>query len=200
MQLIQFKPNEPQELTLGSDIQPAVLPHNAGALYSLADGRILHLGERPAQALADLGLAAGESFRICLHQKSGELPCWSAWLSPETERKRAVAETSELEKQLAASLDMVNLGRKPALAATGTEGAAVLPFAMPKKASAGRKSGNGPIPYNVAFREIVALVASELKTCGEQWSDTARQDAVSTLFIAAGKAGWLGVWERGEAA
>jgi hypothetical protein len=55
---------------------------------------------------------------------------------------------------------------------------------------------SGPIPMDVAFREVVAFVTSELKAAGEQWTDQAKQDAISTVLIAAAKKGWLKVWER----
>ena len=124
----------------------------------------------------------------------------------------------DLEAQLGASLKLVQ-GRRgktlpggietaPFLAPTGTEGGSASPLPLPEvprkpaiaAVAGGRRKSAGAIPYNVAFREIVQLVAAELKTSGEQWSDQSRQDAVSTLFIAAGKAGWLGVWEREDAA
>lgn len=52
------------------------------------------------------------------------------------------------------------------------------------------------IPYNVAFREILGWVTTGLKEAGEQWSDQARQDMVSTVIIQASRDGFLGVWER----
>ena len=52
------------------------------------------------------------------------------------------------------------------------------------------------IPYNVAFREIVQFVITELKQSGEQWSDQARQDLVSTVLIGASRQNLLDVWER----
>ena len=55
---------------------------------------------------------------------------------------------------------------------------------------------SGPIPMNVAFREVTAFVTSELKAAGEQWTDQAKQDIVSTVLISAAKKGWLKVWER----
>jgi hypothetical protein len=69
-------------------------------------------------------------------------------------------------------------------------------------ASATPRGGSGArrIPLDVAFREILALVKDGLERNGEQWNDGARQNAVSTILIAAAKQGWLTVWERGEAA
>ena len=52
------------------------------------------------------------------------------------------------------------------------------------------------IPYNIAFREVIAFVTKELNDSGEQWSEQSRQDLASTCLISIAKAGLLGVWER----
>jgi hypothetical protein len=62
-----------------------------------------------------------------------------------------------------------------------------------------RRRASDPIPLNVAFREITRFVAAELKAAGEQWSDEARQDFVSTVIIQAQKQKLLGPWERDAA-
>jgi hypothetical protein len=54
------------------------------------------------------------------------------------------------------------------------------------------------IPLNIAFREILGFCTGELKAAGEQWSDAARQDLVSTLLIQAAREGWCTLWERGN--
>lgn len=54
------------------------------------------------------------------------------------------------------------------------------------------------VPANIAFGEIVAFVNQELKYRNEQWNDEARQAAVCTMFIEAGKQGWLAPWERAK--
>jgi hypothetical protein len=54
------------------------------------------------------------------------------------------------------------------------------------------------IPLNVAFREILAFCTQELRAAHEQWSDSARQDLVSTLLIQAAREGWCTIWERGN--
>ena len=125
----------------------------------------------------------------------------------------------DLEAQLGASLKLVQ-GRKGVssgeatpdlfLAPTGTEGGHASPLPVsdptPRKpaiaavASGRRRGAGGPIPLNIAFREIVRFVVAELKDSGEQWSDQCRQDLVSTVMISAQKAGLLGVWEREDAA
>ncbi len=65
---------------------------------------------------------------------------------------------------------------------------------VPQVALATRKPGQ--IPFNLAFKEVIAFVCAELKASGEQWSEESRQDLTSTVLIAAAKAGYVGVWER----
>jgi len=52
------------------------------------------------------------------------------------------------------------------------------------------------IPLNVAVAEAVRIVVQALKESGEQWSDAARQDLVSTVLIAAQREGWIAPWQR----
>ena len=47
---------------------------------------------------------------------------------------------------------------------------------VPQVAYAGRKRPSiDPIPFNLAFREVVAFVTTELNASGEQWSEQSRQ-------------------------
>jgi hypothetical protein len=39
------------------------------------------------------------------------------------------------------------------------------------------------VAYDVALRRILRTTIAALKDAGEQWSDAARQDLVSTLMI-----------------
>ena len=216
MKFIEFQPNQPQ-----SFIFPPTglckLPEGQGAILPLPDGQSLFLGAPLADSLALLKLIPGEEFAICLYQDRG-IPHWECWLSPATEKARAKKEIEEqtLEAQLRASIKLVQ-GRKEGssgeattpryLAPTGTEGPSASPLPSPKRpalaavaSAGGKRRREGPIPLNVAFREIVRFVVAELKDSGEQWSDQCRQDLVSTVMIAAQKANLLGVWERDEEA
>lgn len=56
-----------------------------------------------------------------------------------------------------------------------------------------------PIPYNIAFREVLDFVTKILDEAGEQWGDQAKQDTVSTILIAASKQRFLTLWERNAA-
>jgi hypothetical protein len=82
---------------------------------------------------------------------------------------------------------------------TGTHGPApaleLAPLILPAAAAA-RKIRPGQIPANVAVREILAFIKSDPSTAN--WGDQAVQDLLCTVYIAAVKAGHVGLWERGE--
>ena len=104
-------------------------------------------------------------------------------------RKKRRVPTSILEDQLARSIEAANAQRNgtqlvlpelgPMLVAPVTSPA---PPAPPKRPPSG-----GRVPYDVALRQITKTVVAVLDAAGEQWADNARQDLVSTLFIAATK-------------
>lgn len=155
MQIVHFTPNEPQELTLGSQTSPVALPNGSGCLYTLSDGRTLHLGASVAQSLADLRLGPGENFRVCLHQNGNGLGYWSVWLSPDTEKARAAAKLQKLERQLVESLELVSRRKvrgTPAMLATGTDGP--LPSRKPALAAVagGRREKSGADPCECRVR------------------------------------------------
>jgi hypothetical protein len=84
---------------------------------------------------------------------------------------------------------------------TGTDGPAPaiqpedVPRSIPLPAVAiGRQQRPGQIPANIATREILAFIQSDPNTAN--WSDQARQDLLSTVLIAAYRAGHVGLWER----
>ncbi len=131
-----------------------------------------------------------------------------------TEREKAQQEAeqppSDIETQLAASIEQARSRpqvvpqRKPVTPqrslfedrrGNGTTG----PAPQPQKAVAvapAKPQRFGPIPYNVAFREVTQFVTKELGVIGEQWSDDSKQGMISTILIAAAKQGILGPWER----
>jgi hypothetical protein len=74
------------------------------------------------------------------------------------------------------------------------------PIAVPQYSNGqngnGHSNGNSRSPveshlppikasYRLGLRQILKIVTEELRAAGEQWSDGAKQDLVSTLFIAA---------------
>jgi hypothetical protein len=209
IKLVELTSNVPQELRLGSEISPVKLPGGSGCLYTLADGRTLHVAGSVARSLASLGMKPFESFMLIEHDKPGELPYTLVWLSPETEKARAKEEQPDLETQLRESLKIVSQGARPVptpmpqriaapaaqLPATGTEGP--LPQRKPIAAVAsGGRGKAGPIPANVAFAEILEFTSAQLKAAGMQWNDQAVQDFCSTVWISGCKAGWIALWER----
>jgi len=202
MKLVQFVPNVPQELRLGIEISPVKLSGGAGCLFTLADGRLLHVSANTAQALADLRLTPEETFMLILHDRPG-FSYMVAWLSSATEKSRAAAQAPELERQLEDSLRIVSRGGRPRpavldLPATGTDGPA--PQRQPAIAAAAGgkigKPGPRPIPADVAFGEILEFIARKLKAGGMQWNDQAVQDFASTVWISGCKAGWISLWDR----
>lgn len=161
--------------------------------------------------------------------KRGEKAEWTIALSPNSEKCRAKAETepSELTEQLQASIEQAETRkalranptpiRRPSRKqpasevqprlfdrGTGTHGPAPaiqpedVPQSIPLPAIAiGRQQRPGQIPANVATREILAFVNADPNTAN--WSADARQDLASTILIASFKAGYIGLWERGNA-
>jgi hypothetical protein len=89
------------------------------------------------------------------------------------------------------------VGRIEPLAATGTDGPVTTSAAVGSiKPTPATFRPAGPIPWNIAFREVLQFVTAELKSAGEQWGDQAKQDFVSTVLISAAKSKLVGVWER----
>jgi hypothetical protein len=207
---ITFKINEPAILKL-SDTTPD--SDGANWLYSLENGKTLSLPRHAAVKLSSLFLEAGEEFSIGRFRQSTSEPAeWVVALTARTEQSRAVKESADAERKARESAEATrrNLGaqletslhalRKPPVPVssspvaeetkgTGTYG----PSPRPARS---QRPVIGLIPYNVAFREVVSFVTSELNASGEQWSEQSRQDLVSTVLISATKQGLLGVWER----
>lgn len=210
---IHFAPNVPVTLSLLNPEGEFDFDTQLGR-YQTADGRTFSIPRSAVVKLNTLDIQPGEEIGICerVSGKKGELPVWDVWLTPKTEQARAEAEKQQDEApqplppvQSSSNGKQpvpIRKGRKPRFSdqprlfdkkGTGTYGPAPAP--LPALA-ASRKSGQ--IPWNTAFREVAQFVARELKEIGEQWSDSARQDAVSTILIAAAKQGFLSLWERHE--
>jgi hypothetical protein len=200
MNPIHFLPNVPQLLSL-KDTSGVIDGFNV--LYETSDNRVLQLPRPAAVKLNLLDPAEGEEISVTKHQQPKQPAEWVFALTPKSEQARAAKESqSELERQLAESLVQTRTVRQmPKSARTGTPEPAEAPRGtgtygpVPQVALASRKTRDC-IPYNIAFREIVAFVTKELNDSGEQWSEQSRQDLVSTVLISIGKAGHLGVWER----
>ena len=214
--IVEFRDNEPKTLSLehGEGYRFSDRFNNPRIRYNLVGGDVLFVDVPTSNSIRNLELQPGEAFCICTYKK-GRNRLWNVWLSPETEKARAEAEKPQVASMLEdmvpvlrASVEAVQRKKAgvltmpapkpsvqpaPELPATGTYGAAPRPqigaAAVPRK-----------IPMNVAFQEIVQFVNEGLKSAGDGWNDGCRQDLVSTVFIAASKAGYLTLWERPDAA
>ena len=195
---VHFKPNEPQTLAL---MEPRSEQFGDYEItYTLTDGRLLKVSKQLAAKINELDLQPGETFGICKQmvfneQRKRLTPSWTVWLTPESEKARAHQEM----KQPMTLADVKRPGKVRSIRkeapeqgsisfdrGTGTFG----PVALPQSLRPPR------IPYNVAFREVLSFVTAELKQTGEQWSDQARQDMISTVLISASNSGLLSLWER----
>ena len=211
-QRVTFAPNIPQILALRNT--EGELGEYNEVTYQLTDGRPLIVSHDTAVRINMLELEPLQTFQIC-KRWSGERKdpvYWEVTLTAATEREKAQQEAeqpSEIETQLAASIEQARSRpqvvprRKPVSSqpslfdrrGNGTTGPAPQPQTAVAVAPA-KPQRFGPIPYNVAFREITAFVTVGLKEMGEQWTDDSRQGMISTILIAAAKQGILGPWER----
>jgi hypothetical protein len=197
---VHFKPNEPQTLALQ---EPRAEQFGEYQItYTLTDGRLLKVSKLVAATINELDLQPGEAFNMCKQmvfneQRKRLTPSWIVWLTPESEKARAEQETrppmtlADVKKpgKIRSIRQPKGTPQNAAYAmslGTGTNG----PAPMPQTFRPTR------IPYNVAFREVLGFVTHELKESGEQWTDQARQDMISTVLISASNNGLLSVWER----
>jgi hypothetical protein len=223
---ITFPPNVPITLTL-ADPDPKAEHYDfetQQGRFTASDGRILVLPRQAAIKLNELGVQPGEEIGICKYTSGerGKIAQWAVWLTPKTEQARAAQEKAQAlavetgkatgsapppKPAVAPPIEIRNPARKrktnPDQArlfdkGTGTYGPAPQPVSIPLASNVSRKMAPAPIPWNVAFREVSALVARELATNHLQWSDAAQQDMVSTICIQEAKAGRIGPWERQE--
>jgi hypothetical protein len=222
MNPLQIKPNVP--LTVALENPDGMFDFDLGmGIYQTTSGQTFTL-PRPAVILLNtLDPDPGEEIVITKHWsgKRGEKAKWTVSLSPNSEKCRAKAETetSELTEQLQASIEQVQ-GKKRATEppvpirrpsrrqvdtqiqprlfdrGTGTHGPApaAVPISAPALLPAAARQRVGQIPANIATREILAFIQSDPNTAN--WSDQSRQDLLSTILIAAYRAGHVGLWER----
>lgn len=204
---VQFVMNVPETLAL-QDPSGLYNVEYEEVSYPTVDGRILTLPVLAAERLNALFLRPGETFTVCRQwsKEKGTIPHFVFCLTAASEQARAAEESAHHAPlgDTTPPRSGKRLKRKKGLGevvtlrpdqphqlwdrGTGTYGPAPRPAiqtARPQR-----------IPYNVAFREIVQFVITELKQSGEQWSDQARQDLVSTVLIGASRQNLLDVWER----
>jgi hypothetical protein len=126
-------------------------------------------------------------------------------LSPEAE--------ATLEQQLQASIEMaerrkaIAVGQQQngtfAVPAPRTEAIAVSSVPRREVPTSG-VNGNATtkpvvpvkIPMDRAVVDAVKMVQAAMKETGEQWSDSSKQDLVSTILIAASRSDWISGWRQ----
>jgi hypothetical protein len=202
MNPITLKPNEPVILSLR---ECSGILDGFHVLYETSDGKILQLPRPAAVKLNELEPLPGEEFSVIKHQVGKEPAEFVFTLTPTSEKIRAAKEAeavaaelarqtrADLPRQLQASVlrqmpkSARNLPATPSESplADGTYGP------VPQAAPRGGKTPPSRVSYRVALREITFAVTDLLKESGEQWNDQAKQDLVSTAFIAAAKDGTL---------
>ena len=218
MNRFRFVPNVPAIVALkGPSVEGAYDVQSETVAYQLTDGRELVVSTDVATRINMLDLQPGESFGICKRWNGNrtELAHIDVWLTPKSEQERAQAENeAEPAPQAPPASPPVYQDSNDARPAKGRPRKVRVIRPEPPQPALFDRRGTGtygpapqtapqalfeprqPIPWNVAFREVLAFVTQELKAAGEQWTDQARQDAVSTVLIAAAKSGHIGLWER----
>jgi hypothetical protein len=171
---VEFPWNQPVEVALqyttGMPARSAFGPQQT--MFTLTDGRKMYLDAQAAQAVNDLRFEPGEYFTITRRAENGNRASWSVQrIAPAPSHRPTPPQTS---------LAPPSGQKRASYAAVSTV-----------SAEPAQK-----VPFDQAFGEIVAFVSRELAARGEQWSDQARQAAVCTLVIQAGREGWLAPWER----
>lgn len=175
--IVVFEPNVPVVVKL--KFPDGMLVAGRGnvprVMYSLEDGRRMFLDKPVADSIKMCAFSPGQAFTIC-KRVNGKTTRWDidAFQQPHTITEPVPAVSPQPD-------------RGNGFHALPAPAPAVPRAAPPQK-----------IPANVAFGEIVAFIKQELQYRGEQWNDEARQAAVCTMFIEAGKQGWLAPWERGK--
>jgi hypothetical protein len=197
-------------------------------VYQTTTGDLLVLPRPAVIALNMCEPRPGEEIVIQKHWsgKTGDSPQWTVALSTRSELSRAseATDSQDLTEQLERSIEALKPKespvalpvpiRKPAKKqdhpeqprlfdrrkGTGTDGPApqeAPPIAAPVPARAvARYQKPGQIPANIAVREVLHWVNADPNTIN--WSDQSKQDLLSTILIAAYRAGHIGLWERGE--
>lgn len=196
-------------------------------MYSLTNGQVLYLDLDVAAKINQLEIRAREPFGLCKRWtgKKGDPIQWDVWRLDQASTVRTASQATgidptELEQQLAASLQKVNQTRTALVSPDlGTAPAATASSNAPLSNGNGNSKPNGTngavkpyvqagipgpmvkVGYDVALRRILRVTVTELATAHEQWSDAARQDLVSTLMIQAARDGmisWAPLAKDGE--
>jgi hypothetical protein len=223
MNPLQIKPNVPLKVAL-LDLEGTYDPDRETVTYQTLTGQQLTL-PRPAVIKLNL-LEPQPGEEVVITQiwsgKRWDKSDWTVALSPNSEKCRAKAEETppELTEQFKASMEQAEPWKRatadptpihrpsrkqpapevqPRLfdqRGTGTNGPApaAAPIPAPAILPAAARQRVGMIPANIATKEILQFIQADPNTAN--WSDQARQDLLSTILIAAYRAGHVGLWER----
>lgn len=206
MEKIQFEPNIAQLLALRFPEGKLDRSGRYGdqMFYTLLDGRCWYAPIIAADRIAQLQIQPREPFYVC-KRVDGRKTQWDVW-RPQPGEIPGAAQVPQAPFVQAAGTGAVTPA--PATAA----------FQPPHSNGHGNNgnnghangqgpNGNGNRPYNaagiptppqkmptdIAVLRAVQIVKEVMKTTGEQWSDAARQDLVSTILITWQREGWIGM-------
>ena len=215
--IVKFEWDQPVEVALKYP-DPKIFESQWGgerAMYSLTDGRVMYLDSIGAARIKSLEIQPGELFFV-VKRKNGRLTDFVAfregqeppapdyrWSAPGPAKRPAyktpdlVANvaarnaSSDLERQLAQSIDMVERRKLEAKLNAHID-------APPANGNGAVKPPRTKVPVNKAVLDAVRMVQHAMKETGEQWSDASKQDLVSTILITAQREGWMTMWESAE--
>jgi hypothetical protein len=220
--ILHFSPNVPVTLCI-ADPEGSWDHEIQQGTYQTTTGQTFVLPRPAVVVLNALEPRPGEEIRITRHWKgrTSDPVQWTVVLTAQSEKLRALAEMAQDEAQNPQDLTAVlqesiarvesrkpvtgppllvsPIPRKPprhALTPTGTGTDGPAPAQVAVLAAIPLKPKPTVIPWNVAFREVSAWVAKELKANDLQWSDEAQQAMSCTVLIAEVKAGRISTWER----
>lgn len=205
MNAITIEPNKPVYLALMDTEGRYDFELEAGQ-YQTTTGQTLRL---PRPAVLKLNLCdprPGEEIEITKHWtgRAADAPTWTVNISKRTEAERTAAAPASEPRPATPPPTPIRAPQQeprpqtsqPRLfnRGTGTHGPAPAPVFQLPAASPSRQPPPAQIPANIAIKEILAFIQADPNT--KNWSDQARQDLASTVYIASVKAGHIGLWER----
>lgn len=149
--ILKLQLNEPETIALAT-IQTMEVFNDFGkpqVLFCPADQRRLYATPELARQIKSLGVKELESFGV-RKWKKGRNVHYDVWLSPASEKSRAVEEAPAIAAELANVVSMPAPEIRQQLAPTGRGSA--MPMPAPRRSLALSQPPN-VIPFNVAFRE-----------------------------------------------
>lgn len=195
-----LEPNVPQEIALKfptGKIVESQYSEEKQVYFSLADGRSMYVSLGVAQSITNLMLGNRESFFICLRWNGDKKQPrrHDVWLTPAGEKARATQEMeppipvpaedpSELERQLAASIQALQAKRDAARKPPAAEPAPVSrPVAPAASAERPRTKLEDALRTTVSALHAANLYAKEIGFAMPQFSGDEICRMVNTLII-----------------